>query len=115
MSGTLWAAALAERDRHNDWQAAEFARAGVTTWEKPESAVEAAGRVSVTPFLTRVICVSGVDPDDGYVRDVIDDAKYVADMMRGYQRSPGTVREYLLTEIDGLCQQIESWRRMSER
>lgn len=109
ITGDAWAEALAARDRHNDWQAAEFARFGGSTWQKPGPAAEAAAGVSVTPFATQVISVWGVDTEDGRVLDVL---RYAEDLARGYKGSYGTVREHLLSQIDGLCQQIESWRRM---
>ncbi|MCA0158770.1 SMI1/KNR4 family protein [Tsukamurella sp. M9C] len=108
IAGDAWAETLAARDRHNDWQAADFARCGVSTWQKPGPAADAADTVSVTPFATQVIAVWGIDTDDGSVLDVLT---YVEDVARGYKRSYGTVREHLLSQIDGLCQQIESWRR----
>ncbi|BDD83664.1 hypothetical protein TPB0596_34270 [Tsukamurella pulmonis] len=108
ITGDLWAEALAARDRHNAWQAADFARCGVSTWQKPGPAAEAAAGVSVTPFATQAIFVWGIDIEEGRVLDVLT---YVEDVARGYKRSYGTVREHLLSQIDGLCQQIESWRR----
>ncbi|KXO97477.1 Uncharacterised protein (plasmid) [Tsukamurella tyrosinosolvens] len=62
----------------------------------------------MTPFATQVIAVWGIDTDVGSVLDVLT---YVDDVARGYKRSYGTVREHLLSQIDGLCQQIESRRR----
>lgn len=110
-SGEAWAAALRERDRHNDWQAADFARVGISSWEKPEPAAVVADRATVTPLFTQVLMAYGVDVDDGIVRE-IEDRRYAVVEPVGSGIVPrGTVREFLLSEIDGVCQQIDAWRR----
>ncbi|MET9328927.1 SMI1/KNR4 family protein [Tsukamurella sp. NPDC003166] len=87
-SGERWAEAFEARDRHNDWQAAEFARVGSTTWRKPPPSAEAAARASVVPFATQVIAAYGVDIEDGFVRDAIDDAKYGPDVASWLMKPP---------------------------
>lgn len=107
ISGEPWTRALAERDRRN-WRAPSPQSTGMTTWRDLAFAAEFAARADLTPFATQVMMAYGVDPEDGLVRAAVDDSKY---MGTSGMSSRGTVREYLLTEIDGLCQQIESWRQ----
>ncbi|MBS4101504.1 SMI1/KNR4 family protein [Tsukamurella paurometabola] len=106
ISGEPWTRALAERDRHN-WPAPSIQSAGETPWHNLTFAAEFAERAGVTPFATQVMVAYGVDPEDGLVRAVVDDTKY---MGTSGVSSRGTVREHLLSEIDALSGQVEALR-----
>lgn len=76
--------------------------------DDPAAASLRAARIDAVPFAAWAICSFGVDPDDGFVRWVPRDAKYADDPQGTSTRSAGTVREYLLAEIDQLHGRIEA-------
>lgn len=112
ISGERWSATLAERDRFDADQRrnrdAAYANAGIPIPDDdPAAASLRAARIDAVPFAAWAICSFGIDPDDGFVRWVPLDAKYREDPDEISTRSAGTVREYLLSEIDQLHSRIE--------
>jgi cell wall assembly regulator SMI1 len=113
IDGERWRAALTEKDRFDADSRRQrnlaFAQAGIPIPEddRPAASVRAAA-VDAVPFAAWAICTLGVDVDDGFVRWIPDDAKYGEEPGGMTTRSVGTVREYLLSEIDQLHTRTEA-------
>ncbi|MEC4615617.1 SMI1/KNR4 family protein [Tsukamurella tyrosinosolvens] len=119
INGERWRATLAEQDRfdadHRRTRNAAYAAAGIPIPEDPPAASARAASIDVVPFAAWAICTFGVDPDDGFVRWVPLDTKYAEDPHGTSARSAGTVREYLLSEIDQLHDRIEGRKRAQQQ
>ncbi|AUN39747.1 SMI1/KNR4 family protein [Tsukamurella tyrosinosolvens] len=119
INGERWRATLAEQDRfdadHRRTRNAAYAAAGIPIPEDPLAASARAASIDVVPFAAWAICTFGVDPDDGFVRWVPLDTKYAEDPHGTSTRSAGTVREYLLSEIDQLHDRIEGRKRAQQQ
>ncbi|WP_231707101.1 SMI1/KNR4 family protein [Tsukamurella sputi] len=120
IDGERWRTALQEKDRfdadHRRQRNAAFAHAGIPIPDddRPAASIRAAA-IDVVPFGAWSACALGVDVDDGSVRWIPDDAKYEEAPGESTTRSVGTVREYLLTEIDRLQSRIESYSAVERR
>ncbi|KXO88874.1 SMI1/KNR4 family protein [Tsukamurella pseudospumae] len=116
IDGSRWRASLVERDNRDRQALSEkeraFAQFGVSVPPAPDrpSAGEVAAASGVTPFAAWGPCAIGVDPVDGFVRWLPFDSKYGDDPSDITTRSAGTVRAYLLDEIDQLNTRVEGLR-----
>lgn len=113
VDGERWRTALAEKDRfdadHRRRRNEAFANAGIPIPDDDLVAASVrAAAIFAVPFGAWSICALGVDVDDGFVRWIPDDAKYGEAPGQSTMRSVGTVREYLLTEIDQLQTRLEA-------